>query len=166
MDTEDAEITKALSLWSRYRQVVMELLKGRYIRSFKDPKVDFSEWIVKTLLDGELAQNKSERGFDVIDSKKRRIQVKGIAKDPVNRNGYIVTQKDLRNNPSTGATHWAFLFYEDLIPKELYLVPDEFVKGFGVKQQIKLEKLRASTCAEKIDIRRCQDRAIPSQARR
>jgi len=131
---DDRLIEKAASLWREYIKARQALLAEEIVRSFKSPEADFSEWLVTVLFDGRLPSSKSNRGYDVV-TRDRRIQVKSIAKASDNKNGYIIDdQKDRGNKPKNGATHYAFVFFDELIPDSVILVPEDFVRNFGKKQ--------------------------------
>lgn len=126
-------LQKAVSLWLEYVQSRRALLADGYIRSFKKPEADFSEWLVAFLFDGRLPPSKTNPGYDVITDDKR-IQVKSVAKAADNKNGYIIDERDRSNDPRTGATHYAFVFFDELIPSAIFLAPEAFVRNFGSTQ--------------------------------
>ncbi|MBI4739833.1 hypothetical protein HY772_09960 [Candidatus Woesearchaeota archaeon] len=125
----------ATALWADYVRAKNNLLKAGIIRSYKSTEGDFSEWLVELIFKGQLPDSKSHIGYDVLAGDKK-IQVKSITKMFDNPNGYGVTRKDRQNNPERGATHYAFVFFEDLVPDAVYLVPEVFVRTFP-KEQIK-----------------------------
>lgn len=139
---------KAQKLWLDYARAKHALLKAGFIRSYKSTEADFSEWLICFIYGGELPASKSYGGYDVIAGDKR-IQVKSIAKMPDNQNGYIISKKDRNNNPEIGATHYAFVFYNELIPVSIYLVPENYVRNFP-KQQIRMSNLEKAN--SKIDM--------------
>jgi hypothetical protein len=137
------EIEEAAQIRRRYVRATRGLREKGYIRSFKSPPSDFSEWLVKVAPDGDLPENKSQHGYDVVAGK-RRIQVKSIARAPSNTiNGYIIQRKDKDNDLRTGATHYAFVVFDDLMPHAIYLVPENFVRNFP-KKQIRRSDLAAN----------------------
>jgi hypothetical protein len=144
-------IEKAASLWQEYARARQALLAEGIVRSFKSPEADFSEWLIAVLFGGRLPSSKSNRGYDVVTSDKR-IQVKSIAKASDNKNGYIIDdQKDRGNNPKTGATHYAFVLFDELIPDSVFLVPEDFVRNFR-KKQIKRSDLEKTNFKIDIDL--------------
>jgi len=135
----EEEIQKVAPLWSKYVRAKRTLLQAKFVRSFKSTEADFAEWLVATLLNGKLACSKSHADYDV-DAEGKRIQVKSVTKMPGNPNGYIIKPRDKRNNPTTGATHYAFVFFDELIPEAIFVVPESFVRNFN-KSQIKRRDL-------------------------
>lgn len=127
------EYLHAASLWAGYVSAKLNLLDAGFIRSYKAPETDFAEWIVAITWNGELPDNLSNPAYDVVAGD-IRIQVKSIAKMQDNPNGYIITNKDRDNDPQYGATHYAFVFFDDLIPTEIFLAPESFVRTFKKKQ--------------------------------
>jgi hypothetical protein len=121
------EISAALQLWSDYVSAKQALLDGGFIRSFKSAEADLAEWLVAQVFQGELTPSKCHP-----------------CKATGNPNGYIITEKDRSNNASTGATHYAFVFFDNLVPTIVYLVPEAFVRQWG-KAQIKRFDLENST---------------------
>jgi hypothetical protein len=133
MESIRKDFRRAANLWANWVKAKHSLLSAGLIRSYKPPEADFSEWIVATYWKGKLLDNKSFPAYDVVAGDKR-IQVKSIAKMPGNPHGYIVTKKDKKNDPYHGATHYAFVFFTKLIPDEIFLVPESFVRQFSKKE--------------------------------
>ena len=101
-------MNELIEIWNNYISARQQLIENKIIRTFNNPIEDFSEWLVANCLNGHLAINVNQRGYDVETRDRKCIQVKSIAKAPNNTNGYIVTQKDRKN---TFATHYAFVFF-------------------------------------------------------
>jgi hypothetical protein len=129
-------MNKAIKIWHNYIKERQQLFDNKIIRTFNNPVEDFSEWLVANYCDGQLACNVNQKDYDV-EKVDMFIQVKSLAKDPTNPNGYIITKKD-RDNQS--ATHYAFVFFDNYSPTAVYFVNVEFVKSFP-KSQIKRENL-------------------------
>lgn len=129
---------KEIEIWGNYILARQQLFENKTIRSFNNPIEDFSEWLVAKYCNGQLAQNVNQRDYDV-ETVGKLIQVKSIAKDPQNPNGYIITKKDRENQ---NATHYAFVFFDNYSPTAVYFVNVEFVRSFN-KSQIKREHLES-----------------------
>ena len=127
-----------LSLWNNYIAARQQLMDRQLIRTFNNPVEDFSELLVARIMNGTLALNVNQRDFDV-ETNDKCIQVKSIAKAPNNTNGYIVTIKDRENQL---ATHYAFVFFDNYFPVDIFIVCAEFVRDYG-KSQIKRQDLNA-----------------------
>ena len=121
------DISLALNQWSGYVLAKKALMQAGVVRSFKAAEADFSEWLVAKLLGGSLPPSKSYPGCDVLAPGKR-VQVKSVCKAPGNPNGYIVTAKDRSNNAAAGASHYAFVFFTDLVPASAFLLPEDVVR--------------------------------------
>ncbi|GIK56546.1 MAG: hypothetical protein HND44_03300 [Chloroflexi bacterium] len=143
-------IKETVQLWLEYVKARQALLTEGIVRSFKSPEADFAEQLIASIFKGVLPSNKSNPAYDVIAGDKR-IQVKSVAKTFDNKNGYIIKEKDRNNNPEIGATHYAFVFFNELIPTGIFLVPESFVREFH-KTQIKRSDLEKSDCKVAVDL--------------
>ena len=121
-------LQEAAQWWRLYITSRQALLSAGLIRSSKDTGADFAEWLVAQVFGGELAPP-NNRGYDVLAGE-MRIEVKHLAKSPNNHNGYIIKNSDRMNDPSIGATHYAFVFFTNLMPESLFLVPETVVRTF------------------------------------
>lgn len=133
----NTDLTKAAEIWKKYVLVKNTLIETGVNRSYKSSVGDFAEWLIANNYSVSLPESKSEKGYDV-ETSDMKIQVKSIAKMKGNTNGYKVSKKDKNNNI---ATHFAFVYFENLIPKEIYLAPLSYVSEFD-KTQIKIGDLR------------------------
>lgn len=127
------DVSIALQQWHGYVEAKRALLKSGVLRSFKAPEADLSEWLIATLLTGSLASNKSQPSFDVLAGDKR-VQVKSLCKASDNPNGYIVSARDRSNSGTHGASHYAFVFFDDLELQSAYLVPEDVVRSWNRTQ--------------------------------
>ena len=119
-----------LAIWNNYIVARQLLIDKEIVRTFNNSVEDFSEFLIAKMLKGELAINVNQEGYD-IKTKDKYIQVKSVAKAPKNRNGYIVTSKDRANRL---ATHYAFVFFDNYIPTDIYIVSAAFVKNYSMSQ--------------------------------
>ena len=142
-------INKVASLWSKYVDAKRALRESGFIRSYRQAEADLSEWLVKHFIEGELPSSRSQGSFDVITNDGKRIQVKSIAKDPDNPNGYIISNKD--RDPKSTVTHYAFVCFNDLIPEAIFLTPGDYVRNFQ-KSQIKPADLEKTKYRLDIDL--------------
>lgn len=100
------------------------------IRTFKNPVEDFSEWLVAKYMNGQLAKNVNQKDYDV-ETADKYVQVKSIAKAPNNPNDYIVKTKDRENQR---ATHYAFVFFDNDLPTDIYIVNADYVRDYPMSQ--------------------------------
>lgn len=71
------ELREAFTAYARGRQQLLDAI-GVGV-SNRDPLSDFSEHLVAALLDGQLATNRVQRGWDLTTPSGRRVQVKYLA---------------------------------------------------------------------------------------
>ena len=128
-------VQRAARLWRECTNAKRALLESGFVRSFRATEADFAEWLVSWALDGELPDSKSHPGYDVIAGS-MRVQVKSVNKMPGNPNGYIIGKRDRQNDAQMGATHYAFVWFDELVPDAVFLVPETFVREFP-RTQIK-----------------------------
>jgi uncharacterized protein (DUF433 family) len=148
-EIREHEFRTLIDIWAQYVNARRKLRAASFTRSNKSAEAEFAEWLVQHVFDGEPLPGKSNRGYDVI-ADDMRIQVKSLSKDEENQNGYKITEEDRSNDPSKGATHYAFVFFRNFVPDAMFLVPASVVVGSG-KTQIKradLEKIPGA----KVDI--------------
>jgi uncharacterized protein (DUF433 family) len=127
------QLQRVASLWAQYVQVRSELEQESYIRSNKSLESELAEWLVKLVFNGEPLPGRSNKGYDVLAGDKR-IEVKSISKRKGNSNGYTISERDRANDPQYDATHYAFVFFLELVPDAVFLVPEDFVRTFDKKQ--------------------------------
>ena len=143
----NADLTKGAEEWKKYVLAKNTLIETGVNRSYKSSVGDFAEWLVANYYKVSLPENKSEEGYDV-EASNMKIQVKSIAKMKGNTNGYKISEKDKNNNI---ASHFAFVYFENLIPKEIYLTPVNYVTEFN-KTQIKIKDLRETDYKLEVDL--------------
>ena len=147
------------ALWQNYVTAKHALITSGLIRSYKSTEADLSGWLVAFFLGGTLAKSQAQKAYDVTAGRKR-IQVRSYTKMPSNPNGYGIRQKDRSNNPKTGATHYAFVCFNRLVPDAIFLVPESYVRTFR-KRQLKRRDLEDTPHKLKIDLRPFQ---FPNEA--
>jgi hypothetical protein len=135
-------MNELIQIWNNYIAARQQLMNNQMIRTFNNPVEDFSEWLVANCLNGQLAINVNQQDYDV-ETEDKYIQVKSIAKAPNNTNGYIVTQKDRENEL---ATHYVFVFFDNYIPTNIYIVNVDYVRDYP-RSQIKRDNLN-EICTE------------------
>ncbi len=94
-DLEDLEVPQLLRLYTR----VLDELRDRGVtRSSNNPVADYTEFLVAECLGLELAGN-STSGFDAVDSKGRRYQIKGRRLTKQNRSTELSAIRKLAEAP-------------------------------------------------------------------
>jgi hypothetical protein len=127
------DISAAITHWSEYARAKKALRDAGVVRSLKAAEADFSEWLIARLIGGTLPSSKSHPSCDVIGPGKR-VQVKSVCKSADNPNGYIVSNRDRANDAATGASHFAFVFFNDLAPECAYMLPENIVRLWERRQ--------------------------------
>jgi uncharacterized protein (DUF433 family) len=143
------EFSTLAQKWADYVRARRNLEAASFTRSHKTAEAALAEWLVQFVFHGELAPSRSNPRYDVVAGN-MRIEVKSISKSADNPKGYKIKSKDKTNDPATGATHYAFLFYDNFVPDVLFLVPAEFVSNFR-RPQIKRADLEKES-SNKVDI--------------
>lgn len=127
------DISVAMARWSEYARAKKALQEAGVVRSLKAAEADFSEWLIARLLGGVLPSSKSHPSCDVIVPGKR-VQVKSVCKSADNPNGYIVSNRDRANDAISGASHFVFVFFNDLAPECAYMLPENIVRQWERRQ--------------------------------
>jgi hypothetical protein len=114
--------------FARYAAGRAELLESLGVKgSNRDPLAEFSERIVAALLDGELASNRVQRGWDVMAAG-RRVQVKYLANASdelwVNEHHIQIT---------TDMDDYAIVFFEALLPVNAIVFPTDRLEAIGAE---------------------------------
>ncbi len=148
MMEKNDDLMQGIRNWNEYAAYVKKLRAQSCIRTNRDPRTDFGEWLVATYYKVELPDNPNQKGVDLTVGK-RRIQVKTINKAPTTqRQGYIIKSKD----KTTDATHFAFVFFTDYKTDGFFLCDARFVSKFE-RKTIKREDLEGvNPMIEKISI--------------
>ncbi|MCH7500124.1 MAG: hypothetical protein IH886_08955 [Nitrospinae bacterium] len=87
-----------LGLMQMHADILEELKRRRVIRSKNNPVGDYTEWLVSKKLGLKLASN-STTGFDGMDSKKVRYQIKGRRITPNNKSRQLSTIRNMSKKP-------------------------------------------------------------------
>lgn len=108
-----------LARFADYRQGRVSLLANIGIEiSNRDPLSEFAEVLVARLLDGQLADSRVQKGWDVRAADGRLIQVKYVANPAVGQwvNWHTIEQDE-------GWDAYALVVYLDLTPVVVYIFP-------------------------------------------
>ena len=114
------QVDDLLSVWETYRQARLALLDQIACSgSNRDPLAEFSERLVVSLLGGQLASSRVQKGYDMIGPAGEYIQVKYLA----NSGTKWVNQQTVTFDADVDA--YALVFFIDLRPERVFF----FVKG-------------------------------------
>ena len=108
-----------------FGEVLDELKRKGIVRSRNNPVADYSEWLVAKALGLNLQPN-SNSGFDAIDSKGTKYQIKGRRTHPSNKSrqlGVIRSLKDKKFDFLIGV-----IFDKDFSVLEAYKIPHHLIK--------------------------------------
>lgn len=101
-------LRNAMAEYARARQAMLAALD--LPASNRDPLAEFSEHLVKALVDGAFPASRVQRSYDVIAPDGRKIQVKYLANPP---DGWINEHHVVVNDEMD---EYAIVFYEALLP--------------------------------------------------
>lgn len=123
---DGAELLRALRVYRSARRAFLEALGCQ--TSNRDPLAEFAERLAATLLDGAMATNRVQRGWDFMTPTGRRVQVRYLA-NPAGEwvNGHVV---DFRGDE---CDLYALLVVEDLDPVALLVFEKGGLFAVGAK---------------------------------
>ncbi len=108
-----------IEAYAAYRDARVRLLNElECSASNRDPLAEFSERLVAKLVDGQLAANRVQPGYDLIAPSGERVQVKYLANPSA---GWINEHQVHFGHPECDA--YALVFFEELLPIAVILFP-------------------------------------------
>ena len=125
MDLGNLEIKELLKLQAT---VIDELKKRGVVRTRNNPVGDYTEWLVAKSLCLELADN-SAAGYDAIDEKGARYQIKGRRITAENKSRQLSAIRNYEGNEFDYLVAIIFNEYYDII--EARLAPHEVVGSYA-----------------------------------
>jgi len=114
-NTERIDVQTMSDAWRQYVEARHNLNRRGVTRSNRAPETDLTELLVATALNGRVMENRNHPAYDV-EAGKFRVQVKSVNKAATNRNGYTVKQTDKGLREVNGASHYAFVWFDDFVP--------------------------------------------------
>lgn len=81
-------------LLSTHSSIMDELRRRNIIRTYNNPVSDYTEWLVSSKLKLSLSQ-KSQAGYDAIDERGKRYQIKGRRSTELNKSRQLGVIRDL-----------------------------------------------------------------------
>ncbi len=125
--TPDLERVKAV--YNRYVEARNALLEELQLKgkSNRDPLSEFSEWLVAVLVKGTLAENRVQKGWDVLTPNGEKIQVKYLANSADSGvNWHTIQTNELMNS-------YAVVIFEALLPQAVIIFPVINLAEVGTK---------------------------------
>ena len=125
---EDLSKRSLKDLLLLYANLLEELKKRQILRSNNNPTADYAEWLASRALNLKL-EPKSKKGYDAIDSKGYKYQIKGRRITPSNPSRQLGVIRNL------GDKHFDFLigiiFEKDFSVKEAYKIPQSIIGKYS-----------------------------------
>jgi hypothetical protein len=122
------DLSRVHDIYNKYVEARNALLEELQLKgkSNRDPLSEFSEWLVKALVNGTLAENRVQKGWDVLSPTKERIQVKYLA----NSAGSGVNWHTIQVSEQMDS--YALVIFEALLPKGVIIFPVNDLAKVGV----------------------------------
>jgi len=114
----EEEVERLLDAFAEYSEARLKLL-ALLSQGNRDPLADFSEHLVARLVNGTLADNRVQKGWDV-RSGDQLIQVKYLANSA---GDHWVNEITIRSVP--GVDRFALLVYESFVPLAVLIFPSD-----------------------------------------
>jgi len=111
-----------------FGRLLDELKKRGIVRSMNNPVGDYSEWLVSRVFRFKLQPN-SNRGFDAIDSKGIKYQIKGRRLNSSNKSRQLGVIRNLGDKKFNFLI--AVLFDKDFSVLEAYKIPHRLISRYS-----------------------------------
>lgn len=119
------DLAQVLAVYQRYVDARNALLVELSLQSNRDPLAEFSEWLVAAVVNGTLASNRNQKGWDVLAPDNQRIQVKYLANSANSSvNWHEIQISELMDI-------YAIVYFESLLPKSIIFFPTHNLAEIG-----------------------------------
>lgn len=119
-------LERLLNAFDQYRYARLQFMRSLGCpASNRDPLAEFSERLVATLVGGQLAASRVQKGYDVVGPQGERIQVKYLANPP----GRWVNEHHLRF--TADMDQYALVLFENLDAKAVVIFPQATLSQVG-----------------------------------
>ena len=113
----------------KYFSNILDELKQRgVVRTRNNPVADYSEWLVAQSLGLSLERN-SRAGYDAMNAKKERFQIKSRRLDPSNKSRQLGVIRNFKANEFDFLV--GILFEKDFTVKEAYKIPHDLIEKYA-----------------------------------
>ena len=114
-------------LFKYFADILDELKERSVVRTRNNPVADYAEWLIARSLGLTLERN-SRAGYDAINNRGERFQIKSRRLDPTNKSRQLSVIRNLRNNEFDYLI--GVLFEKNFAVKEAYKIPHEIIEKY------------------------------------
>lgn len=111
-----------------FGDILEELKEREIIKTRNNPVADYSEWLVSKSLGFSLQRN-SNAGFDAIDRKGRKYQIKGRRLSDINRSRQLGVIRNLKDNKFNFLI--GIIFDRKFTVLEAYKIPHDLISEYA-----------------------------------
>lgn len=124
----DLKLATTFELLGYFADVLEELKQREVIRTRNNPVADYAEWLATQSLGLSLEPN-SRAGYDAINKRGERFQIKSRRLDPSNKS----RQRSVIRNLEVKEFDYliGILFEKDFTVKEAYKIPHEIIEDYA-----------------------------------
>lgn len=115
-------------LFLLYASLMNELLDRELIRTTNNPVADYGEYVVTKKLNLELVKN-SQKGYDAVDSKKKRYQIKARRQTERNNSTQLGVIRNIKKKPFDFLV--AVIFNSDFSVKAMWKMPIGIIEKYA-----------------------------------
>lgn len=115
-------------LLQQFADTLDELKRRGIVRTRNNPVADYAEWLVSKILGLSLVRN-SNSGYDAINEKGERFQIKGRRLDPANNSRQLSVIRNLQANEFDYLI--GIIFNRDFEVIEAYKIPQYVIKEYA-----------------------------------
>lgn len=113
----------------KYFSNILDELKQRgVVRTRNNPVADYAEWLVAQSIGLSLERN-SRAGYDAMNPKKERFQIKSRRLDPSNKSRQLGVIRNFKANEFDFLV--GILFEKDFTVKEAYKIPHDLIEKYA-----------------------------------
>jgi len=124
----DLKLAITFELLGYFADILEELKQREVIRTRNNPVADYAEWLVTQSLGLSLAAN-SRAGYDAINAREERFQIKSRRFDPSNKSRQLSVIRNLEAKEFDYLI--GILFEKDFTVKEAYIIAHELIKKYA-----------------------------------
>ena len=112
-------------LFSLYANLIEELLNRKYVCTSNNPVADYGEYVASKKLRAKLVNN-SQAGYDAVDSKKKRYQIKARRQTERNKSTQLGVIRNIDDKPFDFLV--AVIFNSDFSINAMWKFPISIIK--------------------------------------
>lgn len=115
-------------LFKYFADILGELKQRKVVRTRNNPVADYAEWLVARSLGLTLERN-SRAGYDAINNRGERFQIKSRRLDPTNQSRQLSVIRNLKEKEFDYLI--GVLFEKDFTVKEAYKIPHKIIENYA-----------------------------------